>query len=99
MPRSSAKPPVATTESPVAHFEQSLGELEQLVAKMEAGEMGLDESLASFERGIALYRSCQAALEQSEARVRVLLDPDRPETARPIESGKPPGAGDEDLPF
>lgn len=68
----------------VAQFEQSLGELEQLVVRMEDGELSLDESLRSFERGIALYRNCQAALEQAEARVKLLLDPEHPETAQPF---------------
>lgn len=59
-------------------------ELEQLVARMEGGELSLDESLRSFERGMALYRSCQAALEQAESRVKLLLDPEHPESARPF---------------
>jgi len=51
---------------------------------MEGGELNLDESLRAFERGIALYRSCQATLEQAEARVRLLLDPGHPESAQPF---------------
>lgn len=70
---------------PVVDFEQSLDELEQLVEKMEGGEMSLDESLASFERGIGLYRHCQQSLEKAELRVRLLLDPDAPESAEPFE--------------
>ena len=42
---------------------------------MEKGEQSLDESLAAYERGIALYRECQKALEQAEQRVRLLADP------------------------
>lgn len=88
---SSVKPEAPAAEvSPVAQFEQSLDELEQLVAGMEGGELSLDESLRSFERGIALFRSCQAALEQSEARVKLLLDPTQPESARPFEPGEEP---------
>ncbi|WP_243039522.1 exodeoxyribonuclease VII small subunit [Dyella sedimenti] len=71
--------------APVADFEHSLDELEQLVARMEGGELSLDESLASFERGIGLYRHCQQALENAELRVRLLLDPDAPDTAEPFE--------------
>ena len=71
----------ATEASPVAHFEQSLDELEQLVGKMEHGEMSLEDSLAAYERGVGLYRSCQTALEQAELRVRLLSDPDHPESA------------------
>ena len=70
--------------SPVAHFEQSLDELEQLVEKMEHGEMSLEESLAAYERGVGLYRRCQAALEQAELRVRLLSDPGQPGTAEPF---------------
>lgn len=69
---------------PAADFEHSLDELEQLVARMEGGDMSLDESLASFERGIGLFRHCQQSLEQAELRVRLLSDPDRPDTAEPF---------------
>ena len=71
----------ANEASPVAHFEQSLDELEQLVGKMEHGEMSLEDSLAAYERGVGLYRRCQAALEQAELRVRLLSDPENPESA------------------
>ena len=76
---------VPTKPAPAADFEHSLDELEQLVARMEGGELSLDESLASFERGIGLYRHCQQALESAELRVRLLLDPDAPDTAEPFE--------------
>jgi exodeoxyribonuclease VII small subunit len=73
----------------VAEFEQSLDELEQLVARMEENELGLDESLKSFERGVALYRNCQSALEQAELRVKQLLDPGKPEAAEPFDPDTP----------
>ncbi len=74
----------ATEASPVAHFEQSLDELEQLVDKMEHGELSLEESLAAYERGVGLYRQCQTALEQAELRVRLLSDPANPDSAEPF---------------
>ena len=77
--------PAPSKTPPAADFEHSLDELEQLVAKMEGGEMSLDESLTSFERGIGLYRHCQQSLQQAELRVRLLLDPDAPESAEPFE--------------
>lgn len=67
--------------SPVANFERSLDELEQLVQKMEQGEQTLEESLAAYERGVGLYRQCQTALEQAELRVKLLSDPAKPENA------------------
>ena len=70
--------------SPVARFEHSLDELEQLVEKMEQGEMSLEDSLAAYERGVGLYRRCQTALEQAELRVRLLTDPLDPDGAEPF---------------
>ena len=72
--------------SPVARFEHSLDELEQLVEKLEQGEMSLEDSLAAYERGVGLYRRCQAALEQAELRVRLLTDPDQPDNAQAFAS-------------
>jgi exodeoxyribonuclease VII small subunit len=77
--------PATGKTPPIVDFEHSLDELEQLVARMEGGELSLDESLASFERGIGLFRHCQQSLEQAELRVRLLLDPDAPESAQPFE--------------
>jgi len=81
-------PPAETAAEPssIAQFEKSLDELEQLVARMEGGELSLDESLRSFERGIALFRNCQNALEQAELRVKLLLDPNDPDSAAPFEA-------------
>lgn len=72
-------------DNQIASFEASLNELEQLVTRMEGGDLSLDESLKSFERGIALFRNCQGTLEQAELRVRQLLDPEDPDSAKPLE--------------
>lgn len=79
MPRKPASEP-----SPVADFEASLDALEQLVEKMEHGQMSLEESLTAYERGVGLYRRCQTALEQAELRVRLLSDPQDPASAEPM---------------
>ena len=82
--------PTATSATPdVAEFEKSLDELEQLVVRMEQGELSLDDSLQSFERGIALYRTCQGALDQAKLRVSQLLDPAMPESARSFDPDTP----------
>ncbi|MBN8728784.1 MAG: exodeoxyribonuclease VII small subunit [Xanthomonadales bacterium] len=75
--------------SRVAEFEKSLDELEKLVQRMEQGELSLDDSLQSFERGVALYRSCQGALDQAKLRVNLLLDPAAPENAQPFSPDTP----------
>lgn len=54
-------------------FEKALAELEQIVERMEQGELPLDESLKQFERGVALTRSCQTALQQAEQKVEILM--------------------------
>jgi exodeoxyribonuclease VII small subunit len=74
----------ASEPSPVADFETSLDELEQLVEKMEHGDMSLEDSLAAYERGVGLYRRCQTALEQAELRVKLLSDPQDPASAEPF---------------
>ena len=72
-------------QNQIAHFEKSLDELETLVAHLEEGELSLDESLKSFERGVALFRDCQSALEQAELRVKLLMDPEDPDSAEPFD--------------
>jgi len=73
----------------VAQFEHSLDELEKLVARMEQGDMSLDDSLKSYERGIALYRNCQTALEQAQLRVKLLYDPAEPDDAEDFDPQTP----------
>ena len=55
-------------------FEQSLSTLESLVNRMEQGDMTLEESLQSFEAGIALTRECQARLAAAEHQVNKLIE-------------------------
>ena len=59
---------------PPPSFEQSLAELEGVVAALEQGDLTLEDSLAAFERGIGLTRICQQTLETAEQRVRILTD-------------------------
>lgn len=54
-------------------FEQSLGELEQVVQLLEQGELSLDEALKQFERGVALSRASEQKLQAAEQKVQVLL--------------------------
>lgn len=55
------------------NFEAALEELEELVERMEDGDLSLEESLAAFEKGVRIARDCQDALKQAEQRVQVLL--------------------------
>lgn len=55
------------------NFEQSLQQLEQLVQKMESGDMALEDSLKAFEEGVGLVRQCQQSLSEAEQRVQMLI--------------------------
>ncbi len=57
-------------------FEQALTELENLVSKLESGELGLDQSLEYFKRGVELTRHCQSVLDQAQQTVELLTHPD-----------------------
>lgn len=57
-------------------FEQQLSELEALVEQMEKGDISLENSLVSFEKGIKLARSCQQSLKEAELKVKILLSDD-----------------------
>jgi exodeoxyribonuclease VII small subunit len=66
-------------------FEQALADLEALVARMEKGDLPLEEALASFERGIALTRRCQSALKDAELKVQVLVERDGKQALEPFD--------------
>lgn len=53
-------------------FEDALSELETIVERMESGELSLEDSLTAFERGTALSKRCQQALDAAEKRIEVL---------------------------
>ena len=57
----------------VAQFEAALNELEQVVAKLERGELKLEESLKLFERGVELSKQCRKSLDTAELKVKTLL--------------------------
>lgn len=65
-------------------FEDSLTELEQLVERMEQGNLPLEESLKLFERGVQLTRSCQKALKEAEQKVHILLGENGEPTIQPF---------------
>ncbi len=54
-------------------FETLFSELEETVAKLEAGDLTLDESLALFQRGVELAKRCSDMLEKAELRIKELV--------------------------
>ncbi|MEX0726328.1 MAG: exodeoxyribonuclease VII small subunit [Planctomycetaceae bacterium] len=53
-------------------FEHSLEELQLIVKRLEEGDLGLENSLGEYERGIGLLRRCYQLLQQAEQRVEIL---------------------------
>lgn len=68
------KQEAAPDADPVGQFEAAMKELEDIVQRLEHGELRLDESLALFERGVTLTRDCRASLDRAELKVRNLLE-------------------------
>ena len=60
------------TAQPV-DFETAMRDLEEIVERLEQGDLPLEESLAAFERGVTLTRTCQSALKEAEQKVEILL--------------------------
>ena len=57
-------------------FEKKLNRLEEIVAKMEGGDIPLEDSLKLFEEGVKLSRTCQSDLDEAEQKVELLLGQD-----------------------
>jgi exodeoxyribonuclease VII small subunit len=79
MPTQSAPPtdPAAASPSPATpgdapSFEAALAELEAIVARMESGELPLEEALAGYRRGAQLLQFCQLALKDAQQQVQIL---------------------------
>ena len=69
-------------------FELALPQLEQIVQKLEKGELPLEESLRLYEEGIRLSRLCHAKLEEAEGRIEVLMKDARGEPVKDA-AGRP----------
>jgi exodeoxyribonuclease VII small subunit len=61
------------TPQPEISFESGLERLENLVDRLEQGELELEESLGVFEEGVALTKQCAGKLEAAEKRIEVLV--------------------------
>jgi exodeoxyribonuclease VII small subunit len=65
---------MAESKDKLKDFEKSLQHLEKIVSNMESGELGLEESLEQFEKGINLAKNCQDTLANAELRVEQLIE-------------------------
>ncbi len=70
-------------------FEQALQELEAVVARLESGDVSLDNAIDAYSRGMELKAHCQARLEEARLKVekiRVPVDGSIPQQAEPFDS-------------
>ncbi len=70
MPESAAEP---ATDIAAMNFEDALRALEEVVKKLESGEVPLDDSIGLYERGEALRKHCQARLDAAQARIDMIV--------------------------
>ncbi len=68
---------MASNKQEKFNFENSMRELNTLVEEMEQGNLGIEESLQKFEKGISLIRKCQSALKETEQKVQILTAKDQ----------------------
>jgi len=66
-------------------FEESVAQLEQIVAAIESGQIGLEESLAKYEQGMELVKRCRAILDRAEKRIELLSDKGATLTTEPLD--------------
>ena len=92
MARRSAEDPAeaAAPAEQAAPFEEALARLEQIVARLERGDLPLEQALAAFKTGVALTRRCARELEDAERRIEVLVREGDTWLARPFEAAGEP---------
>ena len=86
-----ASEPGRRAESAEPTFEKALAELEKIVARMESGELSLEQALATHKRGLELARFCQQKLEAAQQQVKVLEG----EVLKPLAAASVPDAAPE----
>jgi exodeoxyribonuclease VII small subunit len=83
------KKPTAQDEC-AASFEESLEELETIVAELESGKLGLSEALGRYEQGVGHLKACQQLLERAERKIELLsgVDADGNPITQPFDEGE-----------
>ena len=66
------------------NFNKGLLHLEEIINKMESGELSLEDSLKYFEEGVRIHRQCHTALTDAEQRISVLSDGDNYSEEKPF---------------
>jgi exodeoxyribonuclease VII small subunit len=69
-------------------FEESVAQLEQIVAAIESGQIGLEQSLAKYEQGMELVKRCRGILDRAEKRIEQLTETKEGLKAEPLDADK-----------
>ena len=92
--------PGPPSESEEGTFETMMERLQDLVRRLEAGNLTLEESIRSFEEGMALVKKCQAVLSQAEQRIQKLTrDATGQPVTAPLHAAREDEEGSDELPF
>ena len=77
---------MAAEEKTKPTFEESVTQLEAIVQAIEAGQIGLEDSLAKYEQGMKLVQHCRGILDRAEKRIAVLTQAGDGLKAEPLEA-------------
>lgn len=85
-----AKKKLTPRDECAASFEDSLEQLEKIVADLESGKLGLSEALERYEQGVKHLKSCQQLLERAERKIELLsgVDTDGNPITQPFDEGE-----------
>ena len=78
-------------------FEKSLSRLEEIVAEMEDGSLGLEKMIARFEEGRALLKFCSDKLNEVDRKIEVLVQEGEAVTTKPFDEGSEAGSEPDDM--
>ncbi len=84
-----AKKKTTARDECAGSFEESLEELEKIVAELESGKLGLSDALARYEEGVKHLKGCQRLLETAERKIELLsgVDADGNPITEPFDEG------------
>jgi exodeoxyribonuclease VII small subunit len=81
------KPPIPSAPIEEMSFETALRELEDIVSRLEQGEVDLEDSISLYERGQALKAHCETKLRAAEGRLEKVVQGARGVTTEPVDLG------------
>ena len=100
MKRKGTPAPPSDAPGEARTFEAMMERLQELVGRLETGNLTLEESIQSFEEGMALVRKCTAVLSQAEQRIlKLTRDATGQPVAVPLEGAGEEEEGGDELPF